>query len=77
MVNEEENVYTYTFLFKFQHEGWGVLPGFSFDVAVIKLTKKIDFNNTFVKMITIANTTDNFDGANCTISGWGVTTIGK
>merc|ERR1711893_92638 len=58
------------------HEYWGLVPGFSFDVAVIKLSKKIDFSNKFVKQITMANPTDNFDGGNCTITGWGVTTIG-
>ena len=60
-----------------QHEFWRVLPNFSFDVAVIKLAKKINFDSKFVSKVQMANSTDNFDGQNCTITGWGVTTVGK
>ena len=59
----------------FQNPNWNrrTLEG---DIALIKLISPVEMNQ-YVKTIEMHSAGTNLDGADCTISGWGVTTVGK
>jgi len=43
------------------------------DIALIKLTKRVDLSDRKTSAVCMANSTDNFDSEKCIVSGWGNT----
>ena len=44
------------------------------DIALIRVNKNIAFNN-LVKPIKLATGSNNYEGSNCVLSGWGTTKV--
>ena len=58
-----------------QHPGWNRRT-LQNDIALIKLISPVEMNQ-YVKTIEMHSAGTDLDGADCTISGWGVTTVGE
>ena len=64
-----------TYVYIVQHENYnkpstaGAYPN---DIAVLELASNMDLSGDN-DIITLASSTDNYDGMTCTISGWGYT----
>ena len=57
-----------------QHPGWDRRT-LKNDIAMIKLISKVEMNQ-YVKTVDMAPAGADYDGQTCTISGWGVTSMG-